>query len=414
MKNKIPLYGICEWDDYFAGKGINQVENITDEFDSQLEKHVASGFNNIVWALGRATLSYWSEFNEIHQPASTPKTHILGHLAMKEFCPLRRAIDWGRKGNIPIWGRLCMNRFYMPGQEFRSTFAENHPEYCQIMHDGKKDYTRLSYAIPEVRKERCDILLEAQRIGVDALVLDFCRQPPMTGYHEDELKDYTEKTGKDPRRLQGHNHEIFTEWFSSRAQCVTTFMRELRTSVAEQEQKYNRKCPIVIRIPASSNWLLLAAGIDLNSWYKENLFDIVMLSPLLWSANDMTHHFEHHVNTAHLNSKKIIGGIGSLNVIPQQITNINQPHGSFEEQPIWNMAYRQLNAGVDGMSVYQTDTICNVAWLKSIIPHLGTIGICAEKRLEWPRLRLNSLLTGCDWHSNYDYGLNGTGTRFVL
>lgn len=415
MKNQVPLYGICEWDDYFAhaDETVN-VNDVMGKFDSQLEKHLEAGFENIVWALGRATLSYWSEYAEMHQPAAVPKTHILGNLALKEFCPLRRAIEWCRGKNIRISGRLCMNRFYQPGQEFRSVFAEEHPEYCQKTHDGKTDYTRMTYAVPEVRKERCDILLEAQRLGVDALVLDFCRQPPMAGYHEEELKIYTVKTGKDPRKLQGYEPEIFTEWFRCRAQGVTDFMRGLRNSVAGQEQEYGRKCPVIIRIPANSNWLLLAAGIDLDTWYEENLFDSVMLSPLLWCANDMSHHFEYHVSRAHHNSKRIIGGIGSLNLIPHKIKDTSTPHASFEEQPVWDMAYRQLNAGVDGMSVYQTDTLCNVSWLKEIIPNLGRIDVCSEKKLGWPSSRMNSLMTACDWHTNNDYGLNGTGTRNAL
>ena len=40
----------------------------------------------------------------------------------------------------------------------------------------------MCYGIEDVRQERIDILLEVQRIGVDALVLDFCRQMPMVMY----------------------------------------------------------------------------------------------------------------------------------------------------------------------------------------------------------------------------------------
>ena len=64
----------------------------------------------------------------------------------------------------------------------------DNPHLREKTKDGKTTSGKMCYALDEVRKERLDILLESQRIGVDALVLDFCRQVPMLLYHESLVK----------------------------------------------------------------------------------------------------------------------------------------------------------------------------------------------------------------------------------
>jgi len=55
------------------------------------------------------------------------------------------------------------------------------PQLRERSKRGNEVAGRLCHALEEVQQERIDILLEAQRIGVQGLVLDFCRQNDDTG-----------------------------------------------------------------------------------------------------------------------------------------------------------------------------------------------------------------------------------------
>lgn len=41
----------------------------------------------------------------------------------------------------------------------------------------------MCYAFDEMRQEPLEILVEVQQLGIDGLVLDFCRQPPVARYN---------------------------------------------------------------------------------------------------------------------------------------------------------------------------------------------------------------------------------------
>ena len=334
-------------------------------------------------------------------------TPIYRNVIQKE-CPLQQAQKWCKKHSMPLWGRLCLNRHYTPGSSFTSEFADNHPEYYQIKHNGKTDTTRLSFAFAEVRQERINILLEAQRLGVDALVLDFCRQQPHGGYHPAEVEPFTKKFGQDPRQIKSHIPRDFASWFKYRSNWISIFMRELRQAVKQQEEELKRPCPIIVRVPDSSEWVMIAGGMDIELWYAEDLIDATMLSPFQWCLNDLSRHPEYHVALAHKYGKQCIGGIGSLNLIEHYPPVPHKQHSSFDATPIYDSAIRQLNAGVDGMSVYQTDCVCRMPWLKNVLPFVGNPDKCKEKRKDIEQSRFGMFFTGLDWHSGNKHGLHGT------
>jgi hypothetical protein len=394
----LPLYGICEWENFYRCADIRDSDR--DPVEETVFLHKKMGFKTMVWALGRDRLDYHSEL-----PGVTPVTydHSLHTRIIKSYCPLRKAIKLCAESGMDLWGRLCMNRHYPPG----SKFAQEHADLYQVNFDGSKDFQRMTYASETVRRERREILLEAQRIGVGALLLDFCRQQPHAAYHPLETEPFVRESGSDPRNIKSTDPDDFMPWFRHRAAHVTMFMRELRAAVRKQERGLGRSCPVVPRVPDAPFWLLVAGGMDLETWYREDLIDGHMLSPFPWCVNDISRYPEAHTGLARRHGKPCIGGIGALNLITQKIPVPHVMHESFDAHPLWLLAERQINAGAAGLSVYQSESVCRMPWLEDIIPNLGRpemVGLGLQKTGS----RYGVFFTGLDWHARMEYGLNGT------
>ena len=118
-----------------------------------------------------------------------------------------------------------------------------------------------------MQQERIDILLEIQRIGVDALVVDFCRQMPVLMYHEALVEPYMADRGVDPREIDSDDPTDYWDWFQFRADVLTEFMRKLRQQVRRQEQELGRPCPVIARCLGADN----AAGTKLLKILVETL-----------------------------------------------------------------------------------------------------------------------------------------------
>ena len=289
-----------------------------------------------------------------------------------------------------------------------SRFALENPHYRERSILGNEIAHKLCYAIEEVRQERLNILLEVQRIGVDALVLDFCRQVPILLYHDALVVPYIETHGEDPRRIDSSNPESYRCWFQSRADVLTEFMRTLRTGVRNQERTLDKSCPIIARIPDNAPWLTLAYGLDVERWFADDLIDGTMLSPFPISAPDLDRYPEYHIELPHRHGKVCYGGIGSLNLI--QSGNFENT-GFFHPKPVYQFAHRQYRTGADAMTLYQSETLARMDYLKETLRKIGDRQGVAQKaaNLSDPNFPSDHPI-GLDWHSRltggHELGLN--------
>ena len=403
-----PVGGISEWEWAFTMRPPTKPwpEYPVDEC---IRAHQAVGMKYLVWNCGRSTVDYqtalpgvstfgvgapapdsWSEFRDA---------------TLRRFCPLRRAIEIGRGEGMPILGRLTINRHYGPKQpHLFSSFAAGHPEFYEREKTGEPVPSRLCYALEEVQRERLDIFLEIQRIGVDALVPDFCRQPPMLMYHPAIVGPFMKKTGCDPRKIDSGKSEDYREWFQYRADVMTGFVRRLREEVRRQERELGRSCPIIARIPDNAPWLNLAYGIDSARWLAEDLVDGTMLSPFPLSVEDEERFLEHHITEAHRYGKPCIGGLGSLNLISEDHPHrIHDDHsGWFFPRPPYEIVARQLQAGADGISVYQSETLVVQPYLRELLRDIADKEAVALRLKTLPEAVLPpEHFVGIDWHSSW-------------
>ncbi|MBT4497166.1 MAG: hypothetical protein HOC74_05555 [Gemmatimonadetes bacterium] len=401
--NQVPLLGISEWMCYYAN--YDKPGGKISDIDECVELHLRRGFDQMVWNLGRSVVDYWSDLPnvtrmcELNDQVGGKSWRFVGEV-MEQVCPLRRALELCGRNRMMLWGRLGMNRHY--GSEsyagVTSRMALEKPQLRERSKRGNEVAGGLCYALEEVQQERLDILLEAQRIGAQGLVLDFCRQMPMLMYHPALVEPYREKSGVDPREIDGDDPEEYAEWFQYRADVLTGFMKRLRGGVRRQEEELGRECPIIARVPDSAPWLMVAYGLDSERWCRDDLIDGVMLSPFPITVEDTGLYVEHHAETAHRYGKICIGGIGSKRLIE---SGVEENIGFFHAQPIYALAERQYRAGVDGMSLYQSETLVRMEYLKELIGNLGKPEVVTRmaEELPVPDLPENDD-TGMDWHAH--------------
>ena len=413
----VPVMGISEFQNWYQhyDADIPELELPVDEPERAItdciDAHLATGVNNIVWSCGRSVVAYHSELENATRQGTHPMKPILD-----QICPLRTALDYARKKNVGILGRLSMNRHYAPNNPDSpwsgnsSRFTIEHPEYREVSKLGREIPSRLCYAFDEVRRERIDILLEIQRIGVGALVLDFCRQPPLLGYHEALVEPYRQKTGVDPREIHSTRPEDYADWFQYRADVMTGFMRELREAVAQQEKSLGRACPIIARVPDNAPWLMIAHGLDSETWCRDDLVDGLMISHLPTSLEDVRLYPEHAFETARKYGKYAIGTIGSLSLMRSKNNgNTLENTGFYHPKPVYEKLDRQYKAGADAVSIYQSETLCRLDYLKPLFADCGLRDTVADKaeNLEDPdREKLFSNNSspwslGLDWHARW-------------
>jgi hypothetical protein len=412
----VPVYGISEWQCWYGHYDIadSDPEQVVDDC---IDAHLALGIDHLVWNAGRSTVDYWSDLpghkrQFMDLPADASDTERMIKRVMETLCPLRAALERCRTEGVPLLARLAMNRHYGIERQphITSHFAAQHPEYQERDRAGRRVSSKLCYAIPEVREERLAILLELQRIGVDGLLLGFCRQPPILMYHEALVEPFREETGVDPRGIDSADPDDFREWFQFRADVLTGFMRSLREGVRKQEAELGRRCPIVARIPDASEWLLLAYGIDLRTWLAEDLIDATMISPFPLTREDPARHFEEHVRWAHEHGKPCIGALGSLGLFTHPGMNRIHDHGDFRPRPAWQIMAQQYEVGVDGMSIYQSETLARLPELAELLAAAGDPATVAEMACTAPGPDRDDLtIEGLDWHARVE-PRHGIGT----
>lgn len=405
----VPVMGISEWMCYYANYDMDIPDDEVKVIDECIDAHLAVGIDQIVWNCGRSVVDYWSDLPNATRMCELNdmvggKSWSFAAAVMKKVCPLRRAIQYCREKNMPILGRLGMNRHY-GGTDYAgvtSRFALENPQFRERSKLGNEASHRLCYAIEEVQQERLDILLEIQRIGVDGLVLDFCRQMPILMYHDALVEPYIKERGVDPRQIDSSDPEDYMDWFQYRADVLTGFMRKLRKEVRRQEQELGRRCPIIARVPDNAPWLMIAYGLDIERWCAEDLVDGTMLSPFPVSIEDKARYPEYHISVPHRYGKVCIGGIGSLNLIRN---GVHENTGFFHQKPVYQMANRQYKAGADAMSLYQSETLVRMDYLKETLKEIGDrelVARRAEELLE-PDIPADYPI-GLDWHSRLNNG----------
>lgn len=379
------------------------------EVEDCLQAHLDHGLRQVAWKLGRSVIEFHTDLPRATLGDCTgldaPWAEEYGKL-MRERCCLRAALDFARPHGMTLYGRLGMNRHYSPqahGGAFTSRWAASHPEYCEVSKEGQPDVSRLCYALAEVRQERVELLVEAARIGVDGLQLDFCRQPPMARYHPELVAGFQAQGGADPRTLSPWEGTGFAEWVAYRAGFVTEMLRQLHRELEPVRRETGRAIPVQVRVTDNAPAVDLIAGMDVATWCAEGLIQELSVSSLNWLADFQEHDLRPYTELGRQFGVKVYGGVNALAL--QRVAG-GLP-GPEDRSPVRlaERALRQYEAGAEGMTLYQSDYAVWPEDLWPVLPLLGDPAALAAfaadpaNRRRWP-LTYRNLPYGTDNHGN--------------
>lgn len=160
------------------------------------------------------------------------------------FDTLAEALLYGREIGMQVHAWLSINEDDH-AWGLISRFAGAHPEYRWVMRDGRRCHSQLSFAFPEVREYKLNLLREIMAYQPDGIFFDWIRtgdvrDNPHTdaagyaihGYEAPNLERFQADYGLDAHDAPNDD----PRWVSLRAEPQTLFMREARRLIKEQDE----------------------------------------------------------------------------------------------------------------------------------------------------------------------------------
>lgn len=207
-------------------------------------------------------------------------------LARKGLNPVKLFINEAHKIGVKVHvgNRPAGWSFYEPYcDSCESPFFKNNPQWRCMDRDGTL-LTRMSWAVPEVRKHLIALFQEQIRFGADGAHIVFNRGIPVVFYEPAAVKIFLKKHDEDPRTIDETDPRI-TWWWSD---IIETFMRELRDMLEREQARRKDKKRLEISVMVLGDEKAnLHFGIDIRRLVKEGLVDEIY--PWGWT---FPHEFE--------------------------------------------------------------------------------------------------------------------------
>ncbi len=195
-------------------------------------------------------------------------------LARKKINPMKVMIDGAHEVGLKVHVAVRPGgwSFVEPFTDFWETpFYKNNPKWRCEDKDGTP-VTRMSWAVPEVRRHVIDLLREMVGLGADGAHIVFNRGLPVSLYEEPFRAQFQARHNLDPRTLDDIDPRIL----KLRSDIVASFMSELR-AMLDGEQKRRGKgkrlalSAMVLGNEFDNTWY----GIDIRRLVAEGLLDEV-------------------------------------------------------------------------------------------------------------------------------------------
>jgi len=256
-------------------------------YRANIWEHARCGFKRIYWRIDGQCSDYQSKVNTMRYISAkvhgvfSPTAKAYGRVLQKVDM-LRIAVDAAKKYEVELYGWMRFNNYT---GNVQSDFYKQNPQFWEEWEHGHRG-GKLCLAIPEVRRHKIDILVEAASYGLQGLNLGFLRHPPILMFHPALVKSYRQKYGvlppRDPKRPDQRFINTLppadwdhTRWYQHRADFMTLFGQELRTAL-----KAKRLGHVKISIWVRPNHCLFD-GIDLPAWLEQGLCDEVVCNGMI-------------------------------------------------------------------------------------------------------------------------------------
>lgn len=198
-------------------------------------------------------------------------------LAAKGINPLKTLIDGAHDAGLKVHVgvRPAGWSFFEPYAEFWETpFYKENPGWRCVDRDGTP-VTRMSWAVPEVRRHLIDLLMEMVGFGADGAHIVFNRGFPLVLYEEPFVAIFRARHGEDPRQIAECDPRIH----ALRVEIVTGFLRELRAELdALTPSRGGVRLPISAMVLGCEHDNLIY-GLDLRALVAAGLLDELYVYP---------------------------------------------------------------------------------------------------------------------------------------
>ena len=258
--------------------------------------------------------------------------------------PMKVAVDTAHAQGYPLIASIRNQLWTCEpplDHRFRSRFYSAHPEYCCVEADGTVLGSKLSIGFKPVRDQLNGILRECLERGADGVALCIVRGFPLVRYEQPVLDRFRELFGSDGREADAKDPRIRTVW----KEFATRWMEEIRQVLddAGPTSRYERRKLALISGP-DLEWNL-QFGIDVESWGKDRLIDIVVPYPrgMETEVDRMAVGIEEYVRVLEGTEVQILPSLGSYADHGLSLGALRKRAHSFYE------------AGATGLSKWDTD-----------------------------------------------------------
>ena len=281
---KRPLVGIVDFAD-----DAEFSEPAGFEAGSSVLRHAELGFDCLMWKAYAVRCEYNTQVGEQRRysyldapadliPASQPpepgrRTFGVGGLLL-QYDTLAQAVQTAKEAGVEIfgWVRVANESPSLGWEQFGGTpFHLANPHAVQRDKAGTAN-PRLSFCYPEVVEHKLAIIREIAGYGVDGIMIDVLRHPPMVAYDAPAVAAYRAQTGVDPAQADGDGGE---SWLRFRAAYFTRFLAAVRQALAQARPD---GCKLYVRT-VDQVWRNLQVGCDVESWLDADLVDGLILGP---------------------------------------------------------------------------------------------------------------------------------------
>lgn len=237
--------------------------------------HAEAGFTTLFWKAYAVRCDYHTHVGQM-RPDTDPSSHsstTLGRM-LQQYDPMAAAIEEARTCGIKLLGWMRISNEVSTanpwgGRHPDTPFHLANPEMRQRRKDGTLTCW-LSFAYAEVRQHLCAIAREMLDRGMNGLMIDVLRHPPMARYDKPLVDAYIEQTGENPLEMEGDGTE---DWLRFKAGAFTNLLRDIRAMMRDSP---HRDKPIYVRTMPQP-WRNLRDGCDVDAWLQEGLVDTVVL-----------------------------------------------------------------------------------------------------------------------------------------
>lgn len=256
------LGGICDVFDVAHASGPSQDG---ESYRAAIRQHAEAGFDTVYWQSLAGVAFFPCQACRPAGPEPTSHNHYnpaarsVGVDIGAGVDPLAIAVEEARRLGIRLigWVRPYFATGAVPGAR---------PEWRVKRADGRW-IDRLSIAHEPVRRLYRQAVAEVAAHGVDGILYDFMRHPPVMHYCDPLVEGFRRKYGEPPRtltRAEGRN-QLDEPWLKYRAETVTALLRDIRGDLDRAGRGHVR---LTVRTQAS---FMLYDGCDFLSWVREGL-----------------------------------------------------------------------------------------------------------------------------------------------